>query len=267
MTSRLSSPVSQHHSVHITGQHIVVCHLAQLPVELPLFLRPPAMDALSQSDALDAGQVGQHVPRQRRHPGVGKVQFLEGPQPAENGQTQCLELGVLREVQHLQALEALEPVGLDLPQLAHPAEGQLNQVLELREGPPVDGDDGVVVQIQVAQREAAQRRDLRQAVGRQGQALDEGHAALVAAGNAADPVVRQVHDDRLAVDFGGKHVHVEVLEAVVAEVHLGQREPCQRPGRQALQGVVAQVQVLQVTQPAQGVGADLEIRERTGEEV
>lgn len=66
---------SQHDAFHITVQHLVVLDLTQLPVELSLFLGPPAVDALSQCNALDTGQMGQHVVWQGRHTGARKIQL------------------------------------------------------------------------------------------------------------------------------------------------------------------------------------------------
>ncbi|KAG7278506.1 hypothetical protein CRUP_004115, partial [Coryphaenoides rupestris] len=214
-------PVSQHHALHITAQHLIMSDLAQLPVELSLFLGPPALDALSQWA--------------RMLPGNDVT-------PEFDRFSSCRESS---PVQHLQALQALEAVGLDVPELAHAAERQVHQVLQLREGPLADRCDGVCVQVQVPQRQALQRRDVRQTVCRQGQTLHEWHPSLVAPGDDAYLVVGQIHNDGFAIHFGGEHVHVKVLEAVVAEVHLGQREPRQGPGGQAFQGVVTQVQALQ----------------------
>ncbi len=60
--------------------------------------------------------------------------------------------------------------------------------------------------------------------------------------------MRQIHGDRFAVNFSSEHIHVELLEAVVAEVNFNQREAGETAQREALQLVVAQIQSLQVTQ-------------------
>lgn len=60
--------------------------------------------------------------------------------------------------------------------------------------------------------------------------------------------MRQIHVDRFAVHLGSEHVHVELLEAVVAEVNFSQREAGETARGEALQVVVTQVQSLQVSQ-------------------
>lgn len=71
-------PASQRDALHVAVQDLVVLDLAQLPVELPLFLAPPAVDVWSQRNALNAGQVGQHVIWQGRHAGARQIKLLQG---------------------------------------------------------------------------------------------------------------------------------------------------------------------------------------------
>ncbi len=61
------STVSQQDALHITVQRVAFFNLTQLPVELSLFIGPPAVDAFSQSNALNTGQVGQNVTWQGRY--------------------------------------------------------------------------------------------------------------------------------------------------------------------------------------------------------
>ncbi len=70
--------VSQHDALHVTVQHLVVMDLTQLPVELSLFLGPPAVDVFSQCNALNTGQMGQHVIWQGRHTRARQIQLLQG---------------------------------------------------------------------------------------------------------------------------------------------------------------------------------------------
>ncbi len=59
--------------------------------------------------------------------------------------------------------------------------------------------------------------------------------------------MRQIHNDRFTINFSSEHVHVELLEAVVAEVHFNQREARETARGEAPQVVVAQIKSLQVT--------------------
>ena len=117
LQERSMSTASQHNALHITGEHLVVLDLTQLPVELPLFLGPPAVGAFSQCNTLYTGQVGQHVIWQGHHTGARQVQLLQWVQSAEDRRAQILELGVVWEIQNLQALQALEAVWLDFLKL------------------------------------------------------------------------------------------------------------------------------------------------------
>ena len=71
--------------------------------------------------------------------------------------------------------------------------------------------------------------------------------------------MRQIHVERFAIDFRGEHVHVELLEAVVAEVNLSQREAGEAARGEALQVVLAEIQRLQITQLGQSIGAYLKM--------
>lgn len=71
--------------------------------------------------------------------------------------------------------------------------------------------------------------------------------------------MRQIDAHRFTINFGREHVHVELLEAVVAEVNLHQREAKETARGEALQVVVTQIQSLQVTQLGQSIRAYLEM--------
>lgn len=117
------SIVSQHDALHVTVQHLSLLDLTELPVELSLFIGPPAVDVFSQCNTPDTRQVGQHVTWQGRHAGAGQIQLLQGAQSAENCRAQSLEFGVVREVKNLQALETHEAVWLDFLEVTQTTDG------------------------------------------------------------------------------------------------------------------------------------------------
>lgn len=69
----------------------------------------------------------------------------------------------------------------------------------------------------------------------------------------------QIHVEGFAIDFRSEHVHVKLLEAVVAEVNLSQREAGETAWGEALQVVLAEIQSLQITQLGQSIGANLKM--------
>lgn len=75
-------------------------------------------------------------------------------------------------------------------------------------------------------------------------------------------VMRQIDAHRFTINFSSEHVHVKLLEAVVAEVNFSQREAKETVWGETLQVVVTQIQSLQVTQLGQSIRAYLKMQRR-----